>query len=1162
MRKATVGSGSLGVFRCGIVMAVAMLGGAALVADTTVEANGTLVLEAEGGTFQNRFSQDNAYKLIANEGARLVVPTKTSITNVLSGFGTFTSKDAPTGWPEADSDWFAFGDYLRTINTTIFRINNRADSDGVLNAEYCGAYWTVSEEDAGTYSFWENFYGNALLVLDGRVLLRDTQRETATAVQGIEVSAGVHELTIAFGSSSEWDVWGPFGNAAPAFRFSKTNADLLANPSQGVQWNPAVHDLKARLPDWATRYTLMNILIVNGTATLTNPADSGFTELRLTGGLKGGGTLVVEGTDRVEFGERDASLENYPVFDGDIVFGGENADAGRVVFTNMVHFARIPTGDQYDISQLRAYSLDISGDETWTPERFGGKALSAVTVANGGRLTLSGASSYDLITLEGNATVVLAQSATIHDVRGGGTLVAQDGVTVKLEYTDGRLNLKGEGTGRFELADPTALIERDYSNDISLWFDASAGESLIGYKSRKSGQTTLPENYTHYTNGYPIIEKWLDRRASQQTWCAFNARHYKYNVDQHLPELYPFVVSNGLNGLNYVSCGAFGNTVAAEWTGNLGASATENRRLPFTYYDESQVTTIDPIEQRARYVVMVFGSQQGGGIQMLGRTTTGNGASAFARAGATLSDSFMTSTTYKMWTNDVSVTASTACPNGGWQVITIDCTGGGVGLWGLGWGTSGVSNCGGQNYAEVLIFTNELSDVSRQRVERYLARKWGLEDYPDGSPRRVSLSGSGSLAISNETVAVEGTLAGTVEVEGGKVVLPRPLPDEAAIAATEPLHWFDPSARDSVVLSKDVTEGSARPDCVWGLFDRRSGKRAVGDYHLYAPADKFAETNATINMDRRPRWVGIKAGGVATNWLDYANGTGDTSGNTLRLGKLNAANEMFTGNNHTASGNNQMATSIRTGFLVQDSSRGGGVPFLDAIGAGGLVKARNRTNANSAIYGTGTDASLTSGRAWVNGLAVNPAAGKFTGAPEVFTFETTSAFPFLNYAYYGGDGNDYKGGQEIQAESLLYAEVLSDETRRDVEAYLAYKWMGRYLEGYGDWRNGMTFQGTGSVVLPGTNLVFTANGSAGTLTPTYDLGSLSVEVGTGVFVIDVSHDLAPGVYPLVRGGDLSALASWTVSLTGGQSPLKLKLIETPTAISLRVFGDGSLVIFR
>jgi len=230
-----------------IGLAAATFCGVMQAANTTVPANETLVLETADGTFENRSASED-YKLIANDGSRLVVPLKDSITNCLPGFAMFVGKDVPAGWPESDSEWFACCDYLRTISTPIWLINNGQNTADIIRSEVCLAYWTVSEEEAGTYSFWEHFNGNAMVVLDGTVVLRDTNGNLASCVQGIEVSAGVHELTVAFGSLPNWTWWGPKENFSPAFRFSKTNANLLADPLQGRQWDPAVDNLKGKRP--------------------------------------------------------------------------------------------------------------------------------------------------------------------------------------------------------------------------------------------------------------------------------------------------------------------------------------------------------------------------------------------------------------------------------------------------------------------------------------------------------------------------------------------------------------------------------------------------------------------------------------------------------------------------------------------------------------------------------------------------------------------------------------------------------------------------------------------------------------------------------------------------------------------------------------------------
>ena len=90
--------------------------------------------------------------------------------------------------------------------------------------------------------------------------------------------------------------------------------------------------------------------------------------------------------------------------------------------------------------------------------------------------------------------------------------------------------------------------------------------------------------------------------------------------------------------------------------------------------------------------------------------------------------------------------------NGGWQVITLDIKGNAV--KGLGFESAdGSGNCGGQNYAEVIFVSDELTDAQRQNVEIYLAEKWGLAGqyhYPSGyapSPRLATVYGTGTGVV-------------------------------------------------------------------------------------------------------------------------------------------------------------------------------------------------------------------------------------------------------------------------------------------------------------------------------------------------------------------------------------------------------------------------------
>lgn len=102
----------------------------------------------------------------------------------------------------------------------------------------------------------------------------------------------------------------------------------------------------------------------------------------------------------------------------------------------------------------------------------------------------------------------------------------------------------------------------------------------------------------------------------------------------------------------------------------------------------------------------MFGSQQGGGNALIG-----NGSGMFSRGGSTLdAPIFKAGTSLEAWVDGVKVdpTASNLL-NGGWQVITLDIKNNTV--KGLGFDSSDGSGNGGQNYAEVIFVSGELTDA-------------------------------------------------------------------------------------------------------------------------------------------------------------------------------------------------------------------------------------------------------------------------------------------------------------------------------------------------------------------------------------------------------------------------------------------------------------------
>ena len=127
---------------------------------------------------------------------------------------------------------------------------------------------------------------------------------------------------------------------------------------------------------------------------------------------------------------------------------------------------------------------------------------------------------------------------------------------------------------------------------------------------------------------------------------------------------------------------------------------------------------------------MVFGSQQGGGRALLG---SAGGADGGHVGGYLVRDDGASkpwvssggSDGYRITVGDFGAKPKTATPNGGWQVVSLDMSGTNTYVSGLGT-PFGDSNCGGQNYAEVIFFSEKPTAEERAACEQYLAGKWGV----------------------------------------------------------------------------------------------------------------------------------------------------------------------------------------------------------------------------------------------------------------------------------------------------------------------------------------------------------------------------------------------------------------------------------------------------
>lgn len=414
------------------------------------------------------------------------------------------------------------------------------------------------------------------------------------------------------------------------------------------------------------------------------------------------------------------------------------------------------------------------------------------------------------IELMGEGNTVNLKGASVDSVIGNGTIKVLDG-NVRIGAVPDTVNVQVQGgTVTFgNDVDVSAVLAKS-----ALWLDASDTAKMVGayntgWAKSTSGKAVLAAHpavtfngslTATWTNAFPLIEKWFDKRPEQTENYGWQDRCVDYGSTLYTL-VYPYLVPNGLNGRAYMSFGVHGETDLPDSDGTSRTSGKTNlhrerRRMPIMHdMNGKEYPTGNAIYACA--TILVFGSQQGGGRAVLGgyngndRWTTSpatNNASCSAwylRGGSDYgaANPLLESDTKKAaWIDGESVDPATTGLSGGWQVISITNT---AAYWrslGEGEFSSSAANSGGQNYAEVISFTNAITSAEREAVERYLALKWGLTNAlpvkgpvsvaagatVKGAVAGVTGDGTWELNLPETTLSMDGSFTGALA--GGGVI--------------------------------------------------------------------------------------------------------------------------------------------------------------------------------------------------------------------------------------------------------------------------------------------------------------------------------------------------------------------------------------------------------
>ena len=721
-----------------------------------------------------------------------------------------------------------------------------------------------------------------------------------------------------------------------------------------------------------------------------------------------------------------------------------------------------------------------------------------------------------------------------------------------------------------------------WTNAAALWVDPNALTTVLSQPGDLAREEWIAKlgtpSLTRTTGGYPLVEGLSDCRTWQTYYSVRNARAYNYVNDAKDPKydgavssVFAVLKSDGPNGLKYLDCAYDGNS----------------RRMPVGV---GQIAANEGCSIKATLVVMAFDSSKGGGKAIVG-TTEG----AFARTADKNSPIVSSAVDADIWVDGQKVADPTTDKLGGtWQVISVDLSK--YTLNGFGW-IHNYSDSGGSTgprYGEIVVFTNAVSAACRQRVESYLAKKWGVSAYtPDASvvDGELILSGHGTASVDDVTVTAGGSFRGTLTMDGTTLRVPSALPwSEKDIPTANRLLWFDPTDAASLYL-----ETRERQDAVRGLFQRgvTLGTAEEEAYFLYGTGS------------RRPylrRWT--RGFGAERPWIDFEHAAdhvpGSSDGNVIRIKKwykdLGISSDDYSNNrnlgiDHKVGG--------RTYFIVSDSCRGGGDVLRTAVGSGQDFGSRGNYPLASAAIWNNANAKVSGGTTRLNGLDVaTPTSTGFTGEPEVLSVCATAAANFGAIGNYVNTesatdpvtGKKYAiptfGHGEMVGELLVFDSELAADVRKNIENYLLNKWVGRLQAGYVDWREA-TIDGTGTVQAESLSVApKLASTFAGTLAlteseaaPTLDI---AVDAATGIVtgglvapgttvaqkwignpVLNVTvTGIGYGEFALVDLAGISPAVTWTVNVTTVHGLAEVVQSDGGATVKVKIIPRGTMILIR
>lgn len=791
-----------------------------------------------------------------------------------------------------------------------------------------------------------------------------------------------------------------------------------------------------------------------------------------------------------------------------------------------------------------------------------------------------------------NAVYTVPPGSTVRNVPEGFAVTDTEGNPVTMQLDSETTAFCGVPEGKSVTLDG---LDAAWRSSVVLWIDPSDDTAV--FRAAKTNGTIEKQDVDG--KKYDLVWGLSDVRPSFTTYKFWNGRAWMRGYYESSKIVFPYLVStNGLNGRAFLSFGTFSETTGTSRRlyVNTTVDVAGYADVTNNVLDTDAAFTITNSYGKtaalasAKFAVFVFGSGYGGGGSIFK-----DAEGTFDRAGHDRSNGMVNNPSIDVWVNGQKIADPSATGfTGGWDVISMDLSASPNGVTGIGIVGGGAGN-GGQEFGEIIFLDHVPTEAERCDAERYLARRWGLDGkYVD--VKQARLAGEGTVIVAKENNALlSGVFGGVLSVPSGATVAfqaYKPAYTEAQVGALAPALWIDPSAPGALIMTTDKV---SHTNTVCAIYQHDADKRTDEDIVLTGGGTINEPTARVPGVFRESRLLG-----PSLPWVDF-NGDDEESYVSAWLEKYareGKNNDKVHGNTfrirtfatRRASSGDDIQVNTRTGFIVQDSSRGGGTPFSESINY--KTYSRMVSTWSASIFPDKATNILKNGATYLNGHAALSSAG-FTGRAEVFTFVPTDLYPvgeFANYSNssFNNSGTDpvHKRNGEIQGEIVLFRTELQDVDRRGVEAYLMQKWLGFVPDGYSDF-TGATITGAGRVCIPSALAMPKVSSEfSGTLSLaesafafTYENGVVTnpvicngvLEVASPVILsVDFKSSVKGGSYRLLKfasmpqGLDLSLELKGESTLVAKAKKLNARLIvnEAEGSVDLKVDIPGLVLVVK